>query len=65
MISSPCIKVCTLDRVSRLCVGCGRSLDEIARWGTLSETQRLDIILGLKARMTSAGLNPGSQETQL
>jgi len=65
MISSPCIKICTLDPASRLCTGCGRSLDEIARWGMLNETQRLDIMRGLEARMRDAGLNPKpQQETQ-
>ncbi len=28
----PCVKICTLDARSGLCLGCGRTLDEIARW---------------------------------
>ena len=31
-IESPCNKICTLDPASGLCIGCGRSLAEIARW---------------------------------
>ena len=31
---SPCIRVCRLDARS-VCVGCGRTLDEIARWSQL------------------------------
>jgi uncharacterized protein len=61
MISSPCIKICAIDRASRLCAGCGRSLDEIARWGTLPEVQRLEIMRALPERMRAAGLKP--QET--
>lgn len=31
-IETPCIGVCALHPALRPCVGCGRSLDEIARW---------------------------------
>ncbi len=31
-IETPSIRVCALHPAVRLCVGCGRSLDEIARW---------------------------------
>jgi hypothetical protein len=51
MISSPCIKVCVINPASAICTGCGRTLDEIARWGSMSETQRLDIMRGLPARL--------------
>jgi len=34
MTVSPCAKICTLDPVSGLCSGCGRSLAEIERWPT-------------------------------
>ena len=31
-ISSPCVKICVIDPLSALCIGCGRTGDEIARW---------------------------------
>jgi predicted Fe-S protein YdhL (DUF1289 family) len=34
-VPSPCTNVCTIDPVTGLCVGCLRTLDEIARWGGL------------------------------
>ena len=46
-ISSPCIKLCQLDPVTRICLGCGRSLDEIGRWSSLSEAERLVIMARL------------------
>jgi uncharacterized protein len=58
MISSPCIKICAMDAGSRLCMGCGRSLDEIARWGGMSEAERLNIMRVLRERMRAAGLKP-------
>ncbi|HEY1837829.1 MAG TPA: DUF1289 domain-containing protein [Rhizomicrobium sp.] len=56
MISSPCIKICEIDPASRLCRGCGRSLNEIAQWGSLSEAQRRVLMAILPERMRAAGL---------
>lgn len=49
-ISSPCVKLCQLDPVTRLCLGCGRSLDQIGRWSSLSEAERRAIIARLAGR---------------
>ncbi len=49
-ISSPCIGVCTLD-ARGCCIGCLRTLDEIAAWGSLDETERrrlMDEVLPLR-----------------
>lgn len=56
--SSPCTKVCVLDAATGLCCGCGRTRDEIAAWGALSEAQRRAIMAGLEARMRAARLTP-------
>ena len=42
--SSPCIGLCTLDEAGGVCLGCGRSLDEIGRWGGLSEPERSKLV---------------------
>lgn len=57
-IPSPCVKLCLLDDVSGLCQGCGRSLDEIARWSSLTEEQRLAIMADLRGRVFGAGDRP-------
>ena len=62
MISTPCIKICALDGASGLCTGCGRSLEEIARWAGMSEAERQDIMCTLAERLRAAGLKP--QETR-
>lgn len=49
-ISSPCIKLCVIDRLSGLCEGCARTLDEVARWGSMNETERLHIMAQLPQR---------------
>ena len=53
MIESPCIKICTLDARSGLCLGCGRTIDEIARWAAMSEPERALIMAELPARRAS------------
>jgi len=35
------------------CIGCGRSLDEIARWAALSEAERRAIMARLPARLAA------------
>lgn len=37
--TSPCIKVCQLDRDDR-CFGCGRTRNEIAGWSRMSDEER-------------------------
>ena len=49
-IESPCNKVCVVDPVSGLCVGCGRSLAEIAGWIALSADERARIMAELPQR---------------
>ena len=48
---SPCIQVCRIDQMLRLCVGCGRTLDEIGGWSRLSDPQRLRVMHQLPARL--------------
>jgi uncharacterized protein len=49
-ISTPCISVCVLDPKTGLCEGCGRTLDEIARWLRMSEPERKGIMAELAGR---------------
>jgi predicted Fe-S protein YdhL (DUF1289 family) len=50
MIESPCINICTLDARSGLCLGCGRSIDEIAHWSAMSPAERACVMNELPAR---------------
>jgi predicted Fe-S protein YdhL (DUF1289 family) len=49
-VASPCNKVCVLDPASQLCIGCFRTIDEIAGWGALDDAQRAAIVAELPAR---------------
>jgi len=48
-IESPCVNICLLD-ASGVCLGCLRTLDEIARWQRMTENERSGIIAALAAR---------------
>jgi uncharacterized protein len=39
-LPSPCISVCQMNDASGWCIGCLRTLDEIAAWGSLDEPAR-------------------------
>lgn len=63
-IESPCKLICQLDLISGLCLGCGRSREEIASWTRYTPSQR-DVITGeLEARMKDLpapkNINPAS-----
>lgn len=60
-VSTPCTRVCLLDPDTGLCEGCGRTADEVARWGAMSEEERLSIMAGLEARMRRAFLAEAGQ----
>jgi predicted Fe-S protein YdhL (DUF1289 family) len=48
-METPCIKVCTIDPASGSCVGCGRTLGEIAAWASLAPAERRRIMARLAA----------------
>ncbi len=59
-VSSPCVKVCTIDPVSGLCIGCRRTLTEIAQWPTLPEDERTRIVRALPQRSPTAASTPAA-----
>jgi predicted Fe-S protein YdhL (DUF1289 family) len=46
---TPCINICTLDE-NQVCLGCRRTLDEIAEWSGLSPQEQWRIVGELPAR---------------
>lgn len=43
-IESPCILVCTIDTETGFCLGCARTLDEIARWSSMGAEERTAVL---------------------
>lgn len=56
---SPCINVCRMDPHSGLCVGCQRTLDEIAAWGSASAERKTLILQEVDRRRRQAAHQEG------
>ena len=59
-VASPCIDVCRMDARTGLCEGCLRTLDEIAAWGTLTESMKREVLAAIEVRR--AALSDAAQE---
>lgn len=49
-VVSPCVQVCIVDPESGLCLGCFRTLPEIAGWARLPDPDRARLMTELPAR---------------
>ena len=49
-VTSPCVNVCVVHPVERICTGCLRSVEEITIWARLSEEARLAVMEDLPNR---------------
>jgi len=49
-IASPCINICRVDPATRRCEGCARTIEEIARWTSMTDAERDLVIAELPAR---------------
>jgi len=52
-VASPCISVCVMDADGVLCLGCFRTLDEIAAWSLLDAGAKRRVLAALPAREAS------------
>lgn len=51
IVESPCFSLCVMDDATGWCLGCGRTLDEIAGWGEATPERRDAVMAELPARM--------------
>jgi hypothetical protein len=49
-LETPCVNVCVIDKATGRCEGCGRTLQEIARWSSLTPADRRRIMAELPTR---------------
>ncbi|EOW9339166.1 DUF1289 domain-containing protein [Vibrio cholerae] len=52
---SPCVRHCCLDK--DICIGCGRTLDEICRWSSVTNSEKQDILINSLARVQSRNIS--------
>ena len=64
---SPCKNVCVLDPVTGLCVGCWRTIGEIAGWAGFTDGERQRIMgeLGARANGRDAARLPGDTDSAI
>ncbi|WP_204114714.1 DUF1289 domain-containing protein [Shimia biformata] len=49
-IDSPCVQVCVVHPVERICTGCYRTIDEITRWSKMTDEERRVVMAALPNR---------------
>lgn len=49
-VNSPCVRLCTVHPTERICVGCFRTIEEIAAWSRMDAETRKTIMAELPAR---------------
>lgn len=64
-IESPCVKVCVLHPDAKICIGCYRTGDEIARWSRFSHEERRAIMAELSARSAMFPKRSGGRAARL
>lgn len=62
---SPCTKVCVIEPTSRLCIGCLRSIDEIAAWGGMTPAARAEIMAVLPSRSGRIARRKGGRAARI
>lgn len=64
-IESPCVKICVVHPASRVCTGCNRSIEEIARWSRMTPEERKAIIAELPERAKALTKRRGGRAARL
>jgi hypothetical protein len=59
-MDSPCTKICVMDADNRYCLGCMRTLGEIARWGEMDDAERGAVLAQLPARQSDVAEIPAT-----
>ena len=49
-IRTPCVQVCVMDQQSGLCLGCYRTIAEVAGWIRLTDAERAAVMADLPSR---------------
>jgi uncharacterized protein len=53
-IESPCVKLCVVHPATGLCLGCFRTVDEIAAWSAMTPEARRAVMAELPSRAEQA-----------
>jgi predicted Fe-S protein YdhL (DUF1289 family) len=57
-VPSPCVKVCALDARAGYCVGCLRTIDEVAGWLEMTSEEKRAVLDRIELRRAAARQEP-------
>ncbi|MCE6953216.1 DUF1289 domain-containing protein [Cereibacter sphaeroides] len=64
-IESPCVKLCMIHPEEGICVGCHRTIDEIAVWSRLTPEARREVMAQLPSRAPRLARRRGGHSGRL
>ncbi|MFN3208358.1 MAG: DUF1289 domain-containing protein [Roseovarius sp.] len=64
-IESPCVRICVVHPEARICTGCYRTIDEIARWSKMTPDERRQIMTDLPDRAGTLARRRGGRAARL
>lgn len=64
-VESPCVRICVVHPEERICTGCLRTLDEIARWSRMPAAERRAVMDELPARAPRLKKRRGGRAARL
>ncbi len=64
-IESPCVKICLIHPETGLCLGCKRTLEEIASWSRLTPEERRAIMAELPLRQAAPTRRRGGRAARV
>ncbi|MCY3982952.1 MAG: DUF1289 domain-containing protein [Roseovarius sp.] len=50
-VDSPCLRICVIHPDAKICIGCHRTSEEIAKWSKYSHSERREIMDKLPGRV--------------
>lgn len=64
-VESPCVRICVVHPEARICTGCYRTVDEIARWSKMNADERQEIMAALPDRAPLLAKRRGGRAARL
>lgn len=64
-IASPCVQICVVHPVERICTGCFRTIDEISQWSKMDDAERDRIMSELPDRGSKLTKRRGGRAARL
>lgn len=64
-VESPCVKICVVHPEARICIGCHRTTDEIARWSRMTPDERGAVMAELPERGRALTRRSGGRSGRL